>query len=60
VFPGSRAELPQQLVDLGLAEVGEALASTIHSDAVPLADLALAVNLCEALVGAPFDAVSIA
>jgi hypothetical protein len=60
VFPGSRAELPQQLVDLGLAEVGEALASTIHSDAVPLADLALAVNLCEALVGTPFDAVSIA
>jgi hypothetical protein len=60
VFPGSRAELPQQLADLGLADVGEALASTIHSDTVPLPDLALAVDLCDALVSTPFDAVSIA
>jgi hypothetical protein len=60
VFPGSRAELPQQLADLGLPDVGEALASTIHGDTVPLADLALAVDLCDALVSSPFDAVPIA
>ncbi|MEA2243518.1 MAG: hypothetical protein QOD24_3074 [Solirubrobacteraceae bacterium] len=60
VFPGSRDELPRQLADLGLRDVGEALASTIHSDTVRLADLALAVDLCDALVGTPYDAMSIA
>lgn len=33
VFPGSRDELPQQLAGLGLADIGEALTSTIHRDA---------------------------
>jgi hypothetical protein len=60
VFPGSRDELQQQLADLDLREVGDALATTIHSDTVPLADLALAVDLCDALVSTPSDAVSIA
>jgi hypothetical protein len=60
VFPGSRDELPQQLAALGLPDVGEALASTIHSDHVPLADLALAVDLCYALVSTPYGAMSIA
>jgi hypothetical protein len=60
VFPGARDELPQQLADLGLPDVGEALASTIHSDTLLLADLALAVDLSDALVSTPYDAVSIA
>lgn len=59
IFPGARDELPQQLADQGLREAGEALASTIHSDTVPLADLALAVDLCELLVGTAYDAASI-
>jgi len=60
VFPGARDELPQQLADLGLPDVGAALASTIHSDTLLLADLALAVDLSDALVSTPYDAVSIA
>jgi hypothetical protein len=60
VFPGSRDELPQQLADLGLPNVGQALASTIHGDTVRLADLTLAVDLCDALVATPHGVVSIA
>ncbi len=60
VFPGARDELPQQLADLGLDDAGRALASTIHGSAVPIGELALAVDLCDALVSTPFDAVSIA
>lgn len=60
VFPGSRDELPQQLADLGLPEVGNALASTIHDNAMRLADLAGAVELCDALVSTMYDAVSVA
>jgi len=58
VFPGSRDELPQQLADLGLRAVGDALASTIHSDTVQLAELALAVDLCDTLIGTPYGAAS--
>ena len=60
VFPGARDELPQQLAELGLHEVGDALASTIHDDDVPLGELARAIDLCGALVGAQYDAASIA
>jgi hypothetical protein len=60
VLPGARDELPQQLADLDLPDVSEALASTIHSDTILLADLALAVDLSDALVSTPSDAVSIA
>lgn len=60
VFPGARDELPQQLAELGLQHVGEKLAHTIHADNIPLSELDVAVELCEALVSAQHDAVSIA
>jgi hypothetical protein len=60
VFPGARDELPQQLAGLGLHRVGDALASTIHADNIPLRELDLAVELCEALVSAPYETVSLA
>ena len=60
VFPGARDELPQQLADLGLRAAAAALGSTIHDDAVPLADLALAVDLCDVLISTAYDAASIA
>lgn len=60
VFPGARDELPQQLAELGLREAGEALASTIHNDTVPLADLELAVEVCDSLISTAYDAVTIA
>jgi len=53
----ARDELPQQLAELGLPEAGEALASTIHHDSVPLPDLALAVDLCDVLISPTYDAV---
>jgi hypothetical protein len=59
VFPGARDELPHQLAEIGLHHVGEALASTIHADNIPFSELALAVELCEALVSAGYDAVSL-
>lgn len=58
VFPGARDELPQQLADLGLREAGAALASTIHSDAVSLADLAMTADVCDMLLSSEHDAVS--
>ncbi len=58
ISPGARDELPQQLGELGLYYVGEALASTIHVDVIPPGELELAVELCETLVGAPSDGVS--
>jgi hypothetical protein len=60
VFPGARDELPQQLAEVGLHQFGEALASTIHANNVPLGELDIAVELCEVLVGARHDAVSLA
>jgi hypothetical protein len=60
VFPGARDERPQQLAALGLHRVGEALASTIHADNIPLSELDLAVELCEALLSAQEDVASIA
>ncbi len=60
VFPGARDELPHQLAELGLREASEALASTIHNDTVPHADLALAADLCDVLISTAHDAVSIA
>ncbi|MGH2941423.1 MAG: hypothetical protein ACRDLN_01415 [Solirubrobacteraceae bacterium] len=59
VFPGARDELAEQLAKLGLHEAGEALASTIHNVTVPLAELALAVDLCDVLISPAYDAVSI-
>ncbi len=59
VFPGARDELSHQLAEIGLHHVGEALASTIHADNIPLSELDLAVELCEALVSAQYDAVSL-
>jgi hypothetical protein len=58
VFSGARDELPQQLAELGLHDIGVALASTIHTDDVPLSELALAIDLCDALVSTHYDAVS--
>lgn len=60
VFPGARDELSQQLAELGLREAGDALASTIHNNAVPIADLARAVDLCDVLISPAYDAASIA
>jgi hypothetical protein len=59
VFPGARDELPQQLAELGLRDIGKALASAIHTDNVTLSELALAVDLCDALVSTRYDTVSI-
>jgi hypothetical protein len=53
IFPRSRAELPDQLSELGFGKAGNALAATIHEPVVTLDDLADAVSECEALIATP-------